>query len=155
MITSFPTSCGPFLSPVSISPRVFLSFQHSYCSLFSPAVGGWWVFAVMIAGHVVSQLWVIRSNIISKAINGRQYSCVFYSFFHSSLNILTSLLFIHTGSSLITFREDVTGRDGGEYVTKAFLIKTKVSVLGSIFLWANMCFLCYFRPHLELECISQ
>lgn len=112
-LTSFPTSYSPFLSPVSISRHVFfLSFQHSYCSLFYHAVGGWWVFGVMIAWHVVSQLWVIRSNIISKAINGRQYSCVFYSFFHSSLNILTSLLFIHTGSSLITFRENVTGRDG-------------------------------------------
>lgn len=79
----------------------------------------------------------------------------FILFFHFSLNILTSLLFIHTGSSLITFRENVTGRDGGEYVTKAFLIKTKVSVLGSIFLLANMWFLCYFSPRLELECIFQ
>lgn len=36
-------------------------------------------FGVMIACYVVSQLWVIRFNIISKAINGRQYLCVFYS----------------------------------------------------------------------------
>lgn len=43
---------------------------------------------VMTACYVVSQLWVIRSNIISKAINERQCLCVFYSlslFFFSFL----------------------------------------------------------------------
>lgn len=56
-------------------------FSTPTVPFFYPSVGGWRVFGVMIAWHVVSQLWVIRSNIISKAINGRQYSCVFYSFF--------------------------------------------------------------------------
>lgn len=121
LISSFcvAKTISPFTQSVFFH---LLASVHMSSSLFStptvlffhPPVGGWWVFGVMIAWHVVSQLWVIRSNIISKAINGRQYSCVFYSFFHSSLNILTSLLFIHTGSSLITFRENVTGRDGGE-----------------------------------------
>lgn len=104
LLASVHMSSSLFSTPTVL---VFLFFFHL------PVVG-WWVFGVMIAWHVVLQLLVIRSNIISKAINGRQYSCVFYSFFHSSLNILTSLLFIHTGSGLITFRENVIGRDGGE-----------------------------------------
>lgn len=119
IIDSFFLCAENYFSPAHSLFFHLLASDHMSSSLFStptvhPAVVGWWVFGVMIAWHVVSQLLVIRSNIISKAINGRQYSCVFYSFFHSSLNILTSLLFIHTGSSLITFRENVIGRDGGE-----------------------------------------
>lgn len=79
----------PFLSFTRSVFFHLLASVHRSSSLFStptvlffhPPVGGRWVFGVMIAWHVVSQLWVIRSNIISKAINGRQYSCVFYSFF--------------------------------------------------------------------------
>lgn len=109
----FSTPVHPFSPPLFSIPYSFL-IPPFYHSLFSSSIlqllGGGFFFGVMIAWYVVSQLWVIRSNIISKAINGRQYSCVFYSFFlflffHFSQNILTSLLFILTGSSLITFRE--------------------------------------------------
>lgn len=90
----FTSVCFP---PILISCQVFFFF-------FS---------AVMIFCNVVSQLRVIRSNIISRAINGIQYLCVFYSLslfnvffpFHCTQNLLTSLHFILKGSSLITFRE--------------------------------------------------
>lgn len=113
-VSSLLYTCSPLFSPLILHPLLLLdsSLLPLPFLLFNPSVARWCFFfvGVMIACYVVSQLWVIRSNIISKAINGRQYSCVFYSFFlflffHFSQNILTSLLFILTGSSLITFRE--------------------------------------------------
>lgn len=123
-------------------PPPFSPIQAFECSVV--------FFGVMITCYVVSQLLVIRSNIISKAINGRQYSCIlffpYFFFFHFSQNILTSLLFILTGSGLITFRE--TSRLGMEEnkLQRLFLIKTKVSVLVSIFLLLNMWPFCYISP---------
>lgn len=111
--TSHLYTYSPLFPPHILYVLILLYSSLPHLSLFSfsilqlPGVF-FFFFWVMIACYVVSQLWVIKSNIISEVINGRQCLCVFYSlslFFHFSLNILTSLLFILTGSSLITFTE--------------------------------------------------
>lgn len=76
----FPSPCHP-----PLNPSLFLPPPPFFLTLY-PSVARYY-FGIMIVCYVVSQLWVIRSNIISKAINGRQYLCVFYSlyFFFSLL----------------------------------------------------------------------